>query len=57
VGEKETHISYSDADGVSFAAIQGLYRMLREMAAENRELTERVRELEERLTTVNAGDE
>lgn len=55
VGEKDTHISYSDADGVSLAAIQGLYRLLRARDAENEELREAMAALEARLEAIEAG--
>jgi len=45
LGESERHINGSDADGVSLAAIQGLYQMLNELRAENAELRARVDEL------------
>lgn len=47
VGEDERHISTSDADGVAFAAIQGLHQIVREKDA-------RIAELESRLATIEA---
>lgn len=62
LGETNTMISYSDAAGVSFAAIQGLHRQLREAQDENRDLrrdvgrlSEHLRALEARLDAVDAG--
>jgi len=55
VGESDTHISYSDADGVSLAAIQGLYRLLKERDAENQELRQAIEALETRLEAIEAG--
>ncbi len=51
IGETNTHIGYSDADGVALAAIQGLYRMLIEQNAENRELRDAIDVLEQQLET------
>jgi len=48
VGEMETHISSSDADGVALAAIQGLYEIAQEKDCELAELREQKdREVEE----------
>lgn len=55
VGETNTHISYSDADGVSLAAIQGLYRLLREQDAANQELHRTVEALQRRLEMIETG--
>jgi len=55
VGEDNTHISYSDADGVSLAAIQGLYRLAKEREAENRHLRETIHDLERRLKAIESG--
>ena len=43
VGEDDRHISTSDADGVAFAAIQGLYEELKER-------DQKIAALEKRLT-------
>lgn len=45
LGEDDLHISSSDADGVAFAAIQGLYHLVRER-------DDRIAELEARLAAV-----
>jgi trimeric autotransporter adhesin len=54
VGEDNTHISYSDANGVSLAAIQGLFQLLQEQGAENRELRLAIERLEQRLSAIEA---
>jgi hypothetical protein len=46
LGEDDTHISAVDADGVSLATIQALYRMLLEKEAEIGRLAERLRQVE-----------
>jgi len=46
VGEDDTHINPVDANGVALAAIQGLYRMMREKDAEIDALKARVATLE-----------
>jgi hypothetical protein len=46
VGEDDRHISTVDADGVALAAIQGLYKVLKEKDAEIAELKKSVRSLE-----------
>ncbi len=47
VGEDDRHISTTDADGVAFAAIQGLHEVVQEKEA-------RIAELENRLSAVEA---
>lgn len=47
VGEDDRHISTTDADGVAFAAIQGLHQMVQEKDA-------RIAELEKRLAGLEA---
>jgi hypothetical protein len=54
-GEKETHIGSSDADGVSLAAIQGLYRLLKQRDAETRKLRVAIERLELRLIAVEGS--
>jgi hypothetical protein len=49
VGEDDRHISTSDADGVAFAAIKGLYQELKEKDARIAELEKRLAELEARM--------
>ena len=46
VGEDDRHISTVDADGVALAAIQGLYKMLKEKEAEIAKLKKTVRSLQ-----------
>lgn len=57
VGETDTHISSSDADGVALAAIQGLHQMVREKDCEIGELKEqaatRDRELEDMKSEIS----
>ena len=48
VGEDDRHISSTDADGVAFAAIQGLHEMVREKDA-------RIADLEARLGSLEAS--
>jgi hypothetical protein len=59
VGESDTHISTSDADGVALAAIQGLYSIVQERECEidelreqNAELSRRNSELETRIARI-----
>lgn len=47
VGEVETHISGSDADGVALAAIQGLFEIVREKDCEVEELRSEISNLKE----------
>jgi septal ring factor EnvC (AmiA/AmiB activator) len=68
VGEDDKHICTVDAQGVAFAAIQGLYRLLQEKDAqtaglqaqlqrqqtENQQLTARVENLERLLQKLAA---
>jgi len=61
VGEMETHISSSDADGVALAAIQGLYEVVQDKDCELSEMQEResikdqrINELEARLARLEA---
>ena len=49
VGEDDRHISSTDADGVAFAAIQGLYLELRDRDARIARLEERLQRLEAKL--------
>lgn len=51
VGEDDTHISTVDADGVSLAAITGLYELVQELQAENASLAARLADLEGRLNS------
>ena len=46
VGEDDTHISTLDADGVALAAIQGLYQIVQEQAAQIADLEARLAALE-----------
>ena len=46
VGEDDTHISTLDADGVALAAIQGLYQLVQEQAAQIADLEARLAALE-----------
>ena len=52
VGEKETMITTLDADGVSLAAIQGLYEMVKEKDAEIQVLQARLARLEAVVTAL-----
>jgi len=52
LGEDEQHISTVDADGVSLAAIQALYRLLQEQDAQISALQTRVADLEVRLAAL-----
>ncbi|MFH0981031.1 MAG: tail fiber domain-containing protein [Planctomycetota bacterium] len=61
VGEVETHISSSDADGVALAAIQGLHELvserdcrIEELAQQNDQLAEQNQQLEARLSALEA---
>lgn len=47
VGEDDTHIATVDADGVALAAIQGLYQVTQEQAAQIAELEARLAALEQ----------
>ncbi len=49
VGEDDRHISATDADGVAFAAIQGLHQLLQEKDARIAELEKRLRSLESKM--------
>jgi hypothetical protein len=49
VGEDDRHISTSDADGVAFAAIQGLHEIVRERDTRIAELESRLAELESHI--------
>ena len=49
VGEDERHISTTDADGVAFAAIQGLNQVVQEKDARITALENRLNEMEQRL--------
>lgn len=55
LGDSPAHISTVDADGVAFAAIQGLGQTVDELRAENRELKARLSRLEARLETVESS--
>jgi hypothetical protein len=48
VGEDNTHISTIDADGVSLAAIQGLYQMIQEK-------DQRISQLENEVANLKTG--
>lgn len=49
VGEDDRHISTTDADGVAFAAIQGLHEVVKEKDARIAELAKRLSDLESRM--------
>lgn len=49
VGEDDRHISTTDADGVAFAAIQGLYQEVKERDARIAELEKRLNDLEAQM--------
>jgi hypothetical protein len=51
LGADDKHISTVDADGVAFAAIQGLYRKIQAVEAENAALRNKNAELENRLAS------
>jgi hypothetical protein len=51
-GEDETHISSIDADGVSLAAIQGLYQLIEEKDSQIQSLESRLERLE--IMTISA---
>lgn len=53
VGEDDRHISTTDADGVAFAAIQGLYQELKDRDARIATLEARLERLEHRLQQLN----
>lgn len=55
LGEIDTHISGSDADGVALAAIQGLNQIVREKECEIEELKERLNRLENLLDDLSAN--
>ncbi|WP_322512443.1 tail fiber domain-containing protein [Chloroflexus sp.] len=52
VGEDDTHIAAIDADGVALAAIQGLYQLAQEQAAEITALRAQIAALEARLAAL-----
>jgi len=52
VGEDDRHITGSDADGIAFAAIQGLYQELKEKEDRIAELEKRLKALEARIQTL-----
>jgi hypothetical protein len=52
VGEDDVHISTVDADGVALAAIQGLYQLVQEQAAQIAALQQQNAELEARLAAL-----
>jgi len=52
VGEDDHHISTTDADGVAFAAIQGLNQLVQEKDAQINQLEKSMRALEQRLKLV-----
>jgi hypothetical protein len=54
IGEVNTHISTSDADGVTLAAIQGLYELAREKENQLAELKQRNADLERRSAQLEA---
>lgn len=54
-GENNTHISSSDADGVSLAAVQGLYRLIKKLDNENRELHASIKTLDQRLSALESN--
>lgn len=63
VGDSDEHINSVNADGVAFAAIQGLSQKLEEkddriddLEAENEQLRERLEAVEDRLDRLGAGD-
>ncbi|MEI7732820.1 MAG: tail fiber domain-containing protein [Verrucomicrobiota bacterium] len=49
IGEDERHINSTDADGVAFAAIQGLHELVKEKDARIAELEKRLSRLEARM--------
>jgi hypothetical protein len=49
VGEDDRHISTTDADGVAFAAIQGLHEVVKEKDSRIAELEKRLSSLESRM--------
>jgi hypothetical protein len=51
VGEDDRHISTVDADGVAFAAIQGLYQLVREREAQIAALETRLAAVEQMLAS------
>jgi hypothetical protein len=54
LGQDDLHIAPGDMAGVSLAAIQALHRQLSELAAQNRQLAERLAALEAELAAVKA---
>jgi hypothetical protein len=54
VGEDDRHISSTDADGVAFAAIQGLHELVKEKDARIAGLEQRLNGLEEKLRRCDA---
>ena len=55
LGQDDLHISPADMAGVSLAAIQALHRQVSELAAQNRQLTERLSALEAELAAVKGN--
>ena len=53
VGEDNKHINTVDADGVSLAAIQGLYQLLKEKDSKIEELNSSNKKLEKRIDALN----
>ncbi len=55
LGGSDTSISTIDADGVSLAAIQGLYKIVQELKAENAALRQQLADLEARMAALEAA--
>jgi len=47
LGDDARYIADLDGDGVALAAIQGLYELVKELQAENRQLIERIEQIEQ----------
>ena len=56
VGEDNQHITTVDADGVAFAAIQGLNQKVAEKEARIKQLESRLKKLEQILDVKNGED-
>ncbi len=57
LGDSDKHITTIDADGISFAAIQGLYQLVQEKDAEIAELKERFAKMEAAISQLIKSNE
>ena len=57
LGVDDKHISSVDADGIAFAAIQGLHRKLKAVEAENAAMKQQLQELTELVRQVKTAQD